>query len=1079
MPDPAPHGVVAGSGRLRLGRRGLRRVRSQAGLISALLAVFALCSVAAGTGALLLTTGNDRALSVAVSQADGNERNGGADIASMMVTAATPEDDVPQTRAASFVPLVRTALLDAAAPYRAQVSTWSRTPMLFLGGRDVRAGYLMDADNLTANATLTVGSWPTASGGGAKLPVAIPASTAAALGIGVGAELRLSRDLPGSASALASYDLVVTGIFTPSRTPAWARDPMRGRGYEPSYLRLPTYGPFVVAPGTLERLDAPLERVAAVLDPDLAGDAVGVPGLVQRVNGVADGLKDTLGTAISPTLVVSALGSEFNRMQAELAVTNALVLAVFVLVLALGVATAALVARVLVGRRATELTLLRDRGAGTGQLVRSAVAEASLIGLAAAALAAPITLAGYGLIAPAAVAGSSWLAGVPVGWFALALLGGAALPAVVMVIIAIPERPRRGRQVIAGPLARSGIDLMLAVVAVLAYLQLRAHVVTPGVVDPLLVVAPALAVLALAALVTRLLPLIARLAEASAGRSRGLVLPMAGWHLARGGATQGTFLLVLAAAVGTLGVTFVGTWSQSQVDQAAAQVGAQMVVTGPDSPEAVAELATLAGGSLAPVGDHPVVLGSRPSGVKMLALEAQVADQMITSRPPPGQTWSQAMAPLVPASAGKPLTVSGGPLRISLTGSLRGVDDPGRPVPVLTATPTLILLDQFGFTTTMDGTELALDGRPHSVEVPLTGRPGLPAGHWQIVAIDLLLTDHTRGDLISWGNDSAVVNASIGVEGAAADADGAWDGVGGAGFSAIQVDKVSVHGSTVDASFTFSVLGVSWQPAHITLLSFPASNQVPVAITDALAGELGLKVGDRIAMAWETTQLEAVIARTVAYVPAHPGEAALMTDLTSLRRAMLSAGQLDPVLDRWWVSSPRPGAAAAIRDAGAGTVVDRAETVATLRDGPLRAPLSFAWLLAVVVAVGLAITGSAAHAAAQAQRRGITIARLRAIGASRAEMLAGQLAQHATVTGFGVVLGAGCGAVLAVLLVPLLVVAPSGERAAPDPILIWSAAPLAVSLGAILLGGLLAGLPAALSVVRRSTVAALRAGEAG
>ncbi len=1078
MPDPAPPGAAVGSGGLRPARRGLRRAVFQAGLIGALLAVFVLCSAAAGTGALLLTTGNDRALSAAISAADGTERTSGVDIASVLVTADAPEKDVAQTRAASLVPLVRSTLTEAAAPYRAQVSTWTRTPMLFLGGQDVRAGYLMDADNLSDNATLTAGAWPATTAPGARLPVAIPANTAAALGIGVGAELRLSRDLPGTAGPLASYDLVVTGIFTASRTPAWTRDPLRGVGYEPSYLRLPTYGPFVVAPGTLERLDAPVERVAAVLDPELAGNATGIPGLAGRVGGIPEILKDRLGSAITPVSVTSRLGWEFNRMLAELAVTNALVLAVFILVLALGVATAALVARVLVGRRATESTLLRDRGAGTGQLMRSAAAEAALIALVAVLLAAPLTLAGYGMIAPAAVAGTSWLPGVPIGWFAVALLAGAALPAMVMVLSALPERPRRARQVIAGPLARSGIDVMLAALAVLAYLQLRTHVVTPGVVDPLLVVAPALAVLAVAALVTRLLPVIARLAELSAGRSRGLVFPMAGWQLSRGGATQGTFLLVLAAAVGTLGVSFVGTWTQSQADQAAAQVGAELVVTGPDSPAAVAELATVAGGTMTPVGDHAVVLGSRPSGVKMLALDARLADQMITSRPPTGHTWSQVMAPLVPAEPGTPLAVTGGPLRISFTGSLKIVDAPAETVPKAAATPTLVFQEKSGSTTTMTGTELALDGRPHELTLPLPGQPALPPGDWQIVAIDLLLADHSVGDLIGGANDSAAVSASLRVDGASAPVDGAWGAFGSAGVSAVVADTVGVKGNTVDADFTYSVLGLSWQPAHLTMLSFPASTQVPVAMTEELAAELGLTVGDRIAMAWETNQLEAVLVRTVPYVPAHPGEAAMMTDLTSLRRAMLSSGQLAPVLDRWWVSAPRPGAAAAIRNAGLGSVMDRAETVLTLRDGPLRAPLQFAWLLAVIVAVGLAITGSAAQAAAQAQRRGITIARLRAIGASRPEMLTGQLVQHAAVTAVGVLLGAGCGTVLTVVLVPLLVVAPTGARAVPDPTLIWSPAMLAVSLGAILLGGLLAGIPAALSVVRRSTVAALRAGEA-
>lgn len=1057
MPDPAP----------RLRHRGLRRALAQSGVLVALVAVFTVSSATAGTGALLMTAGNDRALSAAVAQLDGTEKSNGADLTSLLVTADMDADH-PLT-ADVAMPVVQHALADAASPYDAQVSLWATTPMLYLEGKDVRTGYLLDADTLPDNASLQQGSWPPTIGGGGRIPVAIPTATAQALGLQLGSQLSLAEHRRDGRGAGRTYELVVVGIFVPADTPAWRRDRLLGRGYQSDYLLLPTYGPFVVGTGSLDGLAAPVERVAAVLDPDLEANAVDLPQLVQHTAGAGESVKDALGPAAQSVWGTSRLGTELARMRAELAVTDALVLAVFVLVLTLAAATAALVARVLVARRAGERALMRERGASRPQLVRGAAVEALALGALATAVAAPIAVAGYRLTAPPPpVTSASALSPALV----LGLLAGALLPAAVMVLTALPERVRRRRWAEPGELARSGADLLLAGLAAVAYVQLRTHVVTPGQVDPLLVAAPAVSVLAVAALVTRLLPLLTRLADLAARRGRGLVLPLAGWHLARGGGIRGVFLLVLAVSVGTFGVTFLGSWENSHRDQAAAEVGADLVVTDTQSPGAT--ISGLTGGTVSPVADNAVVLGSRPSGVKMLAVKAPGA---ITGRPPTGTTWPQVMSELSPREAGSPLVVPGGPLKVTVTGGLTQAPRDGLPMPDIMVTPTLVLADEWGATTTRTGSEVPLDHSPHMIGIPLPGEPGLPAGTWRVVAIDLHLVERPGVDLFSWGVESSSFTATVTIDGATSPS-GAWGGAGDTGAAAVRHQEARVAGDTVQASFSCSVLGLSWHDAHLTLLSFPASAQVPVALTDDLARELGLKVGDRIGVAWDTAPLEAVVVRTVPYVPSHPREPAVLAELTSLQRAMLSVGRLDPLTDRWWVGSPMPGAAEAVRAAGAGTVVDQADTVATYRDGPLRTPLRFAWWLAILAAVGFAVTGSAAHAAAQARRQGTTLARVRAIGASRREALVVHAVQHAAVTVLSVVVGTASGVLLAALLVPVLVVSPTGARAVPAPLIIWPAGSLSLVVATILVGGLVVGVPAAVSVVGRSTVAALRAGEA-
>ena len=106
------------------------------------------------------------------------------------------------------------------------------------------------------------------------------------------------------------------------------------------------------------------------------------------------------------------------------------------------------------------------------------------------------------------------------------------------------------------------------------------------------------------------------------------------------------------------------------------------------------------------------------------------------------------------------------------------------------------------------------------------------------------------------------------------------------------------------------------------------------------------------------------------------------------------------------------------------------------------------------------------------------MARIRAIGASRGETIASHLAQHAAVAVLATALGTACGVLLAVLLAPLLVVSPVGEPADPAVTLSWAPGPTAAVVTLILCGALLVAVPASLSMAGRSTVAALRAGEA-
>lgn len=1083
---------------------GLRRALSQAGLVAALWAVLTACATAAGVSALLVTAGNDRALAAAVAAADGNAESAGPDITTVVVSSAT-DDGASQVTADVAIPVARTALLDAAGSTdagsdTATVSVWASSPMLYLPGEEVRRGYLLDADTVAAHAILDQGAWPLDAGSSgtglaSAIEVAVPTTTADALGIEVGSHLRLTVERQHGDEVPAGYDLVVVGVFDPTSSGAWNRDVLRGAGYAENYDWLPAYGPFVVAPGTLEAKAAPFSRISLVLDPDLAGNAGNIEPLVKRIAAVPGLIEGELGSAIGPVVMRSGLAAAHSSMRSELSLTHSLVIAVFLMVLALGLATAALVARVLAGRRATELTLLRDRGASVWQLTRVASMEVAVLAALAMVVAAPLALLAYTAIAGSDRWAASWaqvsVASAGLGpEVILAVILGATLPAVMVVLTLVPARARRARQLVSGPIARSGIDVMLGVVAVVMWLQLRSHDVSPGTIDPMLVVAPAVCVVAFAALAARAIPLLARVANAAAPRGRGVVLPLAGWNVARGGATHGTFLVVLAAAVATLGVTFLGTWSASQGDQAEAIVGADMVVAQAGSPGFAAALTAATGGVVSPVANDKVVLGTRPDGVTAVAIDAAMADEVIRGRLPGSATWAGHMQGLAPEAQGAPLEFTGDALSVTVTGGEGSNAGSGGSAsasasaepPIVTATPTFIVADEWGLVTTVEGTAVPLDGEPHAMTLPTRGQPGLAEGDWRILAIDVALG--ARGGEGSFGAGAGTAQAQLEIEvagatvGEASSSDSEWGATVPASDGTVTPGAVSVASGAVEASFTYFAAGLSWRDVRLVLTSFPASTEVPVAMTGELARQLGLVEGDRIAMTWGSTRVDAVLAGTVEYVPSHVREDAILVDLPALQRGLVSAGYAGPVSTEWWISAPDAGAADAATAQGWGPVVSASEYANSLRDGPLRVSLKFAWAFAVAAAVSLAIAGSAAHAAGAALERASSIAKLRAVGVPRRAALASHLVQQAMVAFTSVAVGVGVGVALAWLIAPLLVGAPGGQQAVPGVVMVWSVVVTAAAAAAIAVGAFAVGIPAALAVVKRSTVAALRAGDA-
>ena len=202
------------------------------------------------------------------------------------------------------------------------------------------------------------------------------------------------------------------------------------------------------------------------------------------------------------------------------------------------------------------------------------------------------------------------------GRLAGASAAAAAVAAGALLIMVVPAlstvtpgtaRARRGRQAAISGITRAGADLALVLLAVVAGWQLRHYsAVSAGAngnfgVDPVIVIAPALALAGGTVLALRLLPAGGKAGDRLAARGRRLTAALASWQISRQPIRQGgaALLIVLAVATGTLALAQRQSWTRSDHDQAAFSAGADVRVetSQPLSAAQAAALVRTAGGA--------------------------------------------------------------------------------------------------------------------------------------------------------------------------------------------------------------------------------------------------------------------------------------------------------------------------------------------------------------------------------------------------------------------------------------------------------------------------------------------------
>ena len=948
---------------------------------------------------------------------------------------------------------------------------------------------------IASHASLVAGQWPTAQGSGERqaIPAALPASAAALLHVSAGDVLRLRDRIT---NALVSFD--ITGLFV-ARQGAGPADsywmlsfiPASGRSASSGST---TYGPLVVGQAAL---GSTLTMFSAtwVAQPDMTAFHGDPNSMSASVAALADSLPNS--SFLNGAQLVSSLPSVLAGTASNLAVGRLMLVISALELLVLAIAALVAVARLLATQREGETALLVARGATRSQLTRLTAAEVlptlALVSVAGA-------FAGTRLASALVTSGPLGSAGIRLaglaGIWPDAL--GAALAVTVMAtaLLLAPgftprpgaARTRRGRQATVAAVAQAGLDIALVVLAALACWQLRHYSAasaggTVGI-DPVLVLAPALALAAGSVATLRLLPLAARTADWLAARGRRLTASLASWRLSRMPVRQGgaALLLTMAVATGTLALAQHASWLKSASDQAAFTNGGDVQVDPPAplEPGAAGAVAAARG-----VTHAMAVSVSQTGPSELIGVDAAQAAKVVLLRadesPLPPSRLFRAITP----AGTLPGAVLPAPRSGTRAGTIRLTAALGPAAPLGPVTVTLTILDQTGSAYQIVAGTLVADGRPHLLVAPLGGdRASYPL---RVVAITAAFAVPPRQgpalvlslsglSLAGWTEEASSVAPNDLQPGAFA-----------------QASDGPTHFTSQAATFTFapgwadtSQLTVSPRPPQVPpvsgqLVLLPRAAQVaaiPAIATTAYMRANALAIGS-VVPAFEGVEVPLRIVAEVTSFPAVtvPG-GALIIDLGSLQEYLARQGLPPQPVTQWWLAtadgSVPPSLTAAV-PAGTGITNAAALATAAASDALSAAPQQALLAMAAAAAL-LAITGFWVSIAADVRRRRGETALLSALGVTRRGAALQLCLEKLLLSLPSAVLGLLLGTLVAWLLVPAVTLTPAGQQPTP-PAITEHDLPRAIALA--LAVAVLPAVAAAVAGTRRPDPAAeLRAEEA-
>ncbi|MFF4251693.1 ABC transporter permease [Streptomyces sp. NPDC001663] len=938
------------------------------------------------------------------------------------------------------------------------------------------------------------GRMPRDAGSGNAVEVALPQVAAQRLRLEPGARLTLTDRLGGP-----KVHVTLTGLYRPTRadSPYWRLDDLGGRGIKT--LGFTTYGPLLAAPGVLTGGQVSAGQSAWLASPDFSTLTTG------RIGELRDAAR-TGSTALrkqpvlsGTTAVTTALPDVLTRVERSLLVSRSTLLIVALQLALLAGCALLLVARLLSDEREGETRVLRARGASRARVGALAALEALFLAVPAVVcaplLSGPLTrlLAGQGALAriglhldvPAAGRLGVWLvaAGVALGC-ALAV----TLPALTV------EGFRRGRARALPAPVRAGADLGLLAVAGVAYWQLDRQ--TSGAVtgnssgtlgiDPLLVAAPALALLAGTVLTLRLLPLVARLAERRAAGGRGLTAALAGWQLSRRpmrGAGP-VLLLVLAVALGMLAIGQGASWNRSQDDQADFGAGAPVRILGAGDgglgrTETYADVTHVREIAPAVRTDLPL---SDDRTATLLALDtAHAADMVLMRRDLASEPVRPLLASLSPKARTAGTQVPAHTARLRLTAALHSSTGPG-----MTADLTATVEDAYGTPYELRAGQLPADGRTHTLDMSVSPGP-LTLTNLQLVMAQPVERPEQHqlrlGKLTAVSTDGTVRRLPWPTDWKATSH---LDGQVSSPDERTHPTKPKTSGSgspTVEYGTGFKPDGDIWTVSTLTVrlqVAQPRPPDITAVATDRFLDSAGAHIGQEVDVPIGGQSVPVRIVRAVRELPTtgDSNGGALVVDLRAMNRVLGARYGVSVPPTEWWLRTA-PGetarVAAALRaqpDLDPAQVLVRDEAAVQLRDDPFGAGPEAAFAAAAAVAAALAAVGFAVSAAGSLRERRGELAVLRALGAPRRRLARMIAVEQGVLVALALVVGAALGTVLTRAVVPLIVLTAQATRPVPQVLVELPVLQIAVLLTAVAVAPLL--VIAGLALRRADPVVSLR-----
>jgi hypothetical protein len=998
-------------------------------------------------------------------------------------------------------------------------------------------------DDVADHARLVDGAWPQTAAPDAPVQIAVLEPIATTLDMHVGDRLTLASRL----AADVSLEVLVAAVYAPTDPHAayWWDDPKLLEGLTES-TNYRTFGPVLTTRDDLlgraggSSVHITWHAFPAVDDlriSDLGGLRARTELLPIRVTDALPGGYPSVKTGLPALLAASEQSLLVSRTGVLLVLVQLGVLAGYAI---------ALTADLIVDHRRQDTALLRLRGASTRQVAALALVESLLLavpGIVLGPLIAAAALQVFNVAGP--LAGISLAIRPAVSPDAYVAAAAAAIACALLIIVPAigaarsfagdpTARRRAGTKTLA---QRVGLDIALLAVTVVALWQLRIYgtPLTKTVrgaigIDPLLVAAPAIGILAGSVVALRLVPLLAHATERLTARGRSLVGSLGTRQLARRPLryTRTALLIMLAISMGVFSVSYASTWIGSQRDQADYQVGADARVTPHRSPDGLPEWAEHRAIAATPGVTEAMAIArdtakfTRSSGSgQILALDAAAAAAVLGSTAGADQveTVVQPLLDARPPAAGLPLEGAPRRVRLTITADLqsylldydpstdqqtRTPVTPGTLPGTFWITPTITIRDGNGLFQRFHGERTEMVFGSQLLVVPLlpdqaSARAAIDElgsgldGPTELAGIDLavetalgvesngrLVVDTVETSATADGDDWVAIDPGRAAEWSSYESSGGQgpipivtlaDTAAGAGDPRLTLYVEGLWGSGGQAAPVLSVLRSSIVAA--------ARTNLPVVGNRAFLAAVAARPGDTILVqaAGATRRLQ-IVGAVEAFPTTDPDQPIAIVDLVSLSLVRFAASHTYQGVDEWWLSLADPSAALPTGGVFDGAkVVHRLETRDRLTTEPLAVAMIGGLSLGFVVAGLFAVIGLAVSASVSARQRRGEFALLRALGLSPGQLSGWLWLENASVVAVAVLAGTGLGLVIGWVVLPFVTVNAAGAAAFP-PVVVDVPWPSVLLLTAISAAALIVTLVVLVRSIRRAGIGSvLRMGE--